>query len=111
MEFSITKKIRDFEKKIRSQFIKNLDIKSNIEKDDIDYLKRITEDAILDFSKLGYIEIEERYIDILNVDTFHFCGWLEIDDYANQIEFNIEKVYPNLSLLNFDEKILVRRPI
>jgi len=104
MEFPITEKFRMFETYLNLNdvdSIKNV----NIEKDDIEYLDRIAKDAINDFTRLGYDKIEERYLDILNIDTFHFHTWLEIDGYASQIEFNIGKVYSNFSLIKFDEKL------
>ncbi|WP_294823337.1 hypothetical protein [uncultured Flavobacterium sp.] len=103
MEFPITEKFRKFQSDVEgnANFIKAV----NIEKDDADYLNRIAQDAIDDFARLGYEKIEERYLDILNIDTFHFHRWLEIDGYTSHIEFNIEKVYSNLSLIDYDEKL------
>jgi len=58
------------------------------------------------FHKLGYEHVEERYLDVLNIDKYHFHAWLEVGDFASQIEFNIEKLYTRMLLVDdYDAKL------
>ncbi len=107
MTLPITEKFKAFEKKIleskniedASFSFKFLESEDDISLDDIIRFltKRLTQK--------GYKNVEERYIDILNIDTSYFHASLEVDDYGSQVEFNISKVFTGLSLLDFDDKL------
>ncbi|MFP9113989.1 hypothetical protein ACLI1A_08595 [Flavobacterium sp. RHBU_3] len=106
MEFPITEKFRKFSATVKSNLSEILLLDLNISDNDgrfsLDTLARFTEE---EFTALGYDIPEKKYLDILNIDTFHFHAWFEVDGYSSQIEINIEKVYNNLTLLNYDEKL------
>lgn len=101
MEFKITELFKNIETATQSDYFEEVDINSNI-------LETNEEEAnfvINKFTKLGYEQVANRYLDILNIDKFRFHAWFEIDGFASQVEFNIEKLYSGLSLLDFDEKL------
>jgi hypothetical protein len=101
MEFKITELFKNLETVSQSDYFEEVEIKSNI-------LETNEEEAnfvINKFTKLGYEQVANRYLDILNIDKFRFHAWFEIDGFASQVEFNIEKLYSGLSLLDFDEKL------
>lgn len=105
MEFPITEQFKNFQEYIESSSIEDvLIIDSNfVEPDEEFSMDYIVDFRVKKFSRLGYTDVKERYADMLNVDRFHFHAWLEIGDYASQVEFNIEKVYAGLSLIDYDE--------
>jgi len=103
MEFKITEEFKNLETSIKSDYLEDVKIKSNILETD-----KAAEDFVInDFSRLGYEQVANRYLDILNIDKYHFHAWLQVDDFASQIEFNIEKLYSGLLLLekDYDEKL------
>lgn len=101
MEFKITEKFQNLETSIKSDYLKDVKIVSKILIPDNDTVAF----RIKKFTKLGYDQVSERFVDVLNIDEFHFHSWFEIDDFASQIEFNIENLYPGLSLLDYDAKL------
>ncbi|WP_426473909.1 hypothetical protein [Chryseobacterium balustinum] len=101
MEFKITELFKNLETATQSEYFEEVDITSNI----LETNKEETDFVIKDFSQLGYEQVANRYLDILNIDKFRFHAWFEIDDFASQVEFNIEKLYSGLSLLDYDEKL------
>lgn len=101
MEFKITELFKNLEIATQSDYFEEVDITSNI----LETNKEETDFVIKDFSQLGYEQVANRYLDILNIDKFRFHAWFEIDDFASQVEFNIEKLYSGLSLLDYDEKL------
>lgn len=101
MNNKITEQFQNFEKNIFSVYLKDIEISSNISIPDND----TDEFSVRKFTRLGYEKPSERFVDILNIDKFHFHAWLEVDDFASQIEFNIEKLYSGLTLLDFDDKL------
>lgn len=101
MEFKITELFKNLEIATQSDYFEEVDINSNI-------LETNEEEAnfvINKFTKLGYEQVANRYLDILNIDKCHFHSWFEIDDFASQVEFYIENLYPGLSLLDYDAKL------
>jgi hypothetical protein len=101
MEFPITEKFRKFEEQINLPYFENTSVRQKfLNSDEETIVFRINK-----FTKKGYENVEERYVDILTIDTFHFHAWLEVDDYGSQVEFNISKVFTGLSLLDFDDKL------
>ncbi|MFC0426255.1 hypothetical protein [Chryseobacterium scophthalmum] len=101
MEFKITELFKNLEIATQSDYFEEVDINSNI-------LETNEEEAnfvINKFTKLDYEQVANRYLDILNIDKFHFHSWFEIDDFASQVEFYIENLYPGLSLLDYDAKL------
>lgn len=101
MEFKITEQFKGFQVNTKSKYLKDEEIVSEISiPDDATVAFRIKK-----FDKLGYEKVSERYVDVLNIDKYHFHAWLEVDDFASQIEFNIENLYPGLSLLDYDAKL------
>lgn len=103
MEFKITEEFKNLENILKSNYFEDISIKSNILETD----KATANFVINDFSQLGYEQVANRYLDILNIDKYHFHSWLQVDDFASQIEFNIEKLYSGLLLLekDYDEKL------
>lgn len=104
MEFKITEEFKNLENILKSNYFEDISIKSNILETDQDEASFV----INKFTKLGYDQVANRYLDILNIDKYYFHAWFEVDDFASQIEFNIEKLYSRLSLLDFDEKLWVK---
>lgn len=101
MKNKITEQFQNLEKNIFSVYLKDVKISSNISIPDND----TDEFSVRKFTRLGYEKPSERFVDILNIDKFHFHAWLEVDNFASQVEFNIEKLYSGLSLLDFDDKL------
>lgn len=101
MNNKITEQFQNLEKSISSVYLKDVEISSNISMPDND----TDEFSVRKFTRLGYEKPSERFVDILNIDKFHFHAWLEVDNFASQVEFNIEKLYSGLSLLDFDDKL------
>lgn len=101
MNNKITEQFQNLEKSISSVYLKDVEISSNISMPDND----TDEFSVRKFTRLGYEKPSERFVDILNIDKFHFHAWLEVDNIASQVEFNIEKLYSGLSLLDFDDKL------
>jgi len=106
MEFPITEKFKEFSTitnpNLTEILCMDFYIYDNNGKFSLEVRSKFHEE---EFTALGYDSPEKKYLDILNINRFHFHAWLEIDGYASQIEFNIEKVYSNLCVLNFDEKL------
>ncbi|HRB70882.1 MAG TPA: hypothetical protein PK776_03450 [Flavobacterium sp.] len=103
MEFKITEQFQNLETITKSNYLEDVTIKSNILETD-----QATADFVInDFSQLGYEHVADRYLDILNIDKFYFHAWLEVADFATQLEFNIEKLYSGLLLTEkkYDEKL------
>lgn len=104
MEFPITEKFKKIKEQTTSKYFEDVTIREKYLDDDKEYdPDRVSSFISKKFTKLGYEKVRDRYIDVLHIDTFCCHAWLEIDGYANQLEFNIEKVYPNLSLIDYDE--------
>ncbi|WP_144282630.1 hypothetical protein [Chryseobacterium echinoideorum] len=101
MEFKITEEFKNLENILKSNYFEDISIKSNILETDEEEASFV----INKFTKLGYDQVANRYLDILNIDKYYFHAWFQVDDFASQIEFNIEKLYSRLSLLDFDEKL------
>lgn len=106
MKFTLTNKFKSFPEVMAIKEIEILFIEKNISDNNgrftLETLAKFTEEKL---DKLNYQDPISKYLDILNIHNFHFHAWLEVDDYASQIEINIEKVYSNLSLLDYDEKL------
>lgn len=101
MEFKITEQFKNLEINIKSNHLEDVKFDSKIFiPDNETVLFRINK-----FSKLGYKNVSEHFVDVLNIDKFYFHAWLQVDDFATQLEFNIENLYPGLSLLDYDEKL------
>ncbi|KFF01449.1 hypothetical protein [Chryseobacterium luteum] len=101
MEFKITEQFKNLETSTKSDYLEDVTIKSNILETDEEEASFV----INKFTKIGYEKVSERYVDVLNIDKYHFHAWLEVGDFASQIEFNIENLYPGLSLLDYDAKL------
>lgn len=101
MEFKITEQFKNFEENNISKYLQDVEIVSKIFIPDNETVTF----RIKKFDKLGYEQVSERFVDILNIDKYHFHAWLQVDDFASQIEFNIEKLYSGLTLLDFDDKL------
>lgn len=101
MEFKITEQFKNLETITKPSYLEDVKIKSNILETDDETANFV----INKFTKKGYEQVANRYLDVLNIDKFYFHAWLEVDDFATQLEFNIEKLYSGLSLLDFDEKL------
>lgn len=102
MEFKITEQFKNLETTTKSNYLEDVKIKS--------HFLSIPDESTLaflisDFESFGYKNVANRYSDVLNIDRFHFHAWFQVDDFASQIEFNIEKLYSGLSLLDFDDKL------
>lgn len=101
MEFKITEQFKNLETTTESNHLEDVKFDSRIFiPDNETVLFRVNK-----FSKKGYENVSERYVDVLNIDKFYFHAWFQVDDFATQLEFNIEKLYSGLSLLDFDEKL------
>lgn len=101
MEFKITEEFKNLETAIKSDYLEEAIINCKVFIPDNETVAfRINK-----FTKLGYDKVSERFVDVLNIDEFHFHSWFQIDDFASQIEFNIENLYPGLSLLDYDAKL------
>jgi len=101
MEFKITEEFKNLETSIKSDYLEDVEIKSSILETDEEEANFV----INKFTKIGYEEVGKKYLDVLNIDKYHFHAWLEVDSFASQIEFNIENLYPGLSLLDYDAKL------
>ncbi len=104
MEFKITEQFQNLETTTaKSNYLEDVKIKANILETDEDEANFV----INEFTRLGYEEVANRYLDVLNIDKIHFHAWLEVDDFASQIEFNIEKLYTRLTLIEdgYDAKL------
>ncbi len=106
MEFPITEKFRKFSTITNPHFSEILSLDFNISDNNgrvsLEARSKFYEE---EFTTLGYDSPERKYLDILNINSFYFHAWLEIDGYASQVEFNISKVYSKLSLLDYDEEL------
>jgi hypothetical protein len=101
MEFKITEQFKNFQASTESMNLRDVEIVSEISVPDNETVAF----RIKKFDKIGYEQVSERYVDILNIDKYYFHAWLEIDDFASQVEFSIENLYPALSLLDYDAKL------
>lgn len=101
MEFKITEKFKNLQIITESDYLEDVKIKSNILETD----EETADFVIKKFTKLGYEQVAERFLDVLNIDKFHFHAWLQVGDFASQVEFNIDNLYPGLSLLDYDAKL------
>jgi|GEM_PF-1118518 len=103
MEFKITEQFKNLENITQLSYFEDVKIKSNILETD----EQTADFVINDFSQLGYEEVANRYLDILNIDKYYFHAWLEVDGFASQLEFNIEKLYSGLLLVdkNYDKQL------
>lgn len=101
MEFKITEKFKNLQAITESDYLEDVKIKSNILETD----EETADFVIKKFTKLGYEQVAERFLDVLNIDKFHFHAWLQVGDFASQVEFNIDNLYPGLSLLDYDAKL------
>lgn len=109
MEFKITELFKKLETTItttRLGYFEDVKSKFNILETD----EATANFVIKDFSQLGYEQVANKYLDILNIDKYHFHAWFEVDDFASQIEFNIEKLYTRLLLVekDYDAKLWVK---
>lgn len=106
MEFKITELFKNLETSIKSDYLEDVKIDHKVSVPDNETLTfRINK-----FKKLGYEKPTDGFVDILNINNFHFHAWLEVDDFASQIEFNIEKVYTRLTSIedDYDAKLWVK---
>ncbi|WP_300492185.1 hypothetical protein [Flavobacterium sp.] len=101
MEFKITEQFKNLETNIKSDYLEDITINAGISDPD----SEADAFSIKKFTKLGYEQVSERFVDVLNIDKFHFHAWLEVDGFASQIEFNIKNLYSGLSLLDYDVKL------
>ncbi|MCX8525609.1 hypothetical protein OF897_16975 [Chryseobacterium formosus] len=101
MEFKITELFKNLETETQSDYFEDVQITSKVSIPDNEMLTFRNKK----FTKLGYEMVAERFVDVLNIDKFHFHAWFEIDDFASQVEFYIENLYSGLSLLDYDEKL------
>eukprot|EP01133_Synstelium_polycarpum_P009483 gene9483-11098_t len=101
MKFKITEQFKNLETNTKSDYLEDVTIDASVSVPDSETVVF----RIKKFTKLGYEQVSERFVDVLNIDKFHFHGWLQVDSFASQIEFNIGKLYSGLSLLDFDEKL------
>lgn len=101
MEFKITEKFKNIETSTKSDYLEDVKIDHKVFVADNETVAF----RIKKFDKLGYEEVSERFVDVLNIDKYHFHAWLEVDDFASRIEFNIENLYPGLSLLDYDANL------
>ena len=105
MNLVITKRFKEIQD-TKSIYFKDINIVEKYLDQDADFnVDQMISFLTKKFSRIGYHNVDERFIDILNIDSFHFHAWLEADQYSSQIEINIEKVYSNLSLLDYDEEL------
>lgn len=100
MEFPITKKYEAFENSLPEQSFNDAKLKTKFH-----YYEEIIAFRIRELQNMGYTDVNNTYIDIININKIHFHSWLEVDDYTNQVEFNLEKVYLNLTLIDYDSKL------
>lgn len=98
MEFKITELFKDLEASTKSNHFEDVKIKSNI----LETNKEEADFVVHDFLHLGYEQVFERYMDVLNIDKYHLHAWLQVDNFSSQIEFNIEKLYTRLLLIEKD---------
>ncbi|WP_294823333.1 hypothetical protein [uncultured Flavobacterium sp.] len=100
MEFKVTKKNEALENNFPNEYYNDSKFKIKFH-----YYEEIIEFRVRELMAKGYTDVRDAFIDIINVNKVHFHSWLEIDDYASQVEFNLEKVYLNLTLLDYDAKL------
>ena len=98
MEFKITELFKNLETETQSDYFEDVQITSKVSIPDNETLTFTNKK----FTKLGYEMVAERFVDVLNIDKFHFHSWFEIDDFASQVEFNIEKLYTRLTSIEND---------
>lgn len=98
MEFKITEQFKNLETTIKSNYLEDVKIKSNILETDDETANFV----INKYTKIGYEQVANRYLDVLNIDRFYFHAWFQVDDFATQLEFNIEKLYTRLSSIEQD---------
>ncbi len=101
MEFKITEQFKNLETNIKSDYLEDITIDASVSDPD----SEADAFSIKKFTKLGYEQVSERFVDVLNIDKFHFHAWFEVDGFASQIEFNIKNLYSGLSLLDYDAKL------
>ncbi|HRB72320.1 MAG TPA: hypothetical protein PK776_10785 [Flavobacterium sp.] len=101
MEFKITEQFQNLETITKSDFLEDVKVDAKIFiPDDETVAFRIKK-----FTKLGYENVSERLVDVLNIDKIHFHAWFEVDGFASQLEFHMENLYSGLSLLDYDAKL------
>ncbi|WP_299763427.1 hypothetical protein [uncultured Dokdonia sp.] len=59
------------------------------------------------YERVGYLNVIERYIDVINIDNFYFYAELKLNEYFSKLEFSIENLYSGLRLLenDYDSKL------
>jgi hypothetical protein len=100
MEFPITEKYEVLEASLPEKYFNDLHLKTKFH-----YYDEIINFRVNELQKHGYKDVVNSYIDILNINKIHFHSWLEVDGYSTHVEFNLEKVYLNFTLLDFDAKL------